>query len=421
MKIKNSVLVLLLFLNSNAVLAQQTVAGSDTLSANLRQAIANPPKATPAEELIKKISNITDPYQRCEAIKDVALGECASPSSSTFKTAANLLLTVPSIATSFLSGGDNAGRMAEMCQMTALAGVVGGLLNGTQGSGCDNAMNSCNSVCSASIKSYNDQATQLRSAGQNAQAEEYMRMVDRIKTTEQECINKATAQKQLAQQQQQANAQPIAGMQACSEALAGEEESSLVDCSQDYYRNDPSCATVGKVGDNGLGSTYEPGVAIDTTADDVDMPTPENREDFWNNLKNKTSGNQGSGGGRAGAGAGMSGGPGGQGGNKAGAGGARRSSNASFSGGSESSGGGAGGWGNSSGLSGRLAKLAEKKKGLNMLTQKKLAGRGLAAAELGVASDDIWTRVYLRTNTRCAKQLVECAANKSQNPYGAFK
>ena len=68
----------------------------------------------------------------------------------------------------------------------------------------------------------------------------------------------------------------------------------------------------------------------------------------------------------------------------------------------------------------KLTELAKKKGKIGLLTpKKKIAGNG--SSQFGLASRDIWTSVYVRTNARCAKQLKECSANRSRDPYGGIK
>lgn len=410
MKIK--LMFLSLFVIGSVSNAQAQAPNITQTQAQVDNLLKNPPQPKDKNALVK---------ENCTKTVDAAVTECMAPTGIGFKEIAGMLTTIPAISTAFMSGEDS-GKLAQMCQLSSAMGLLGSMLNGGQDKTCQNAMSACEEACEKEKKGFENQRKNLNPSDPNYANffNKYTSEMKAIDDLNGQCIKKIQAQMQLAQQQQAANQQPTAAMQNCAQALNGDEDPEFVDCT--LNPGAAECTPVSKLDDVGSGSTYEPGIAISPTADEIDLPSPEDREEYWNNLKNKASGNQANGG-RPGAGAGMSGGgPGNAASNKAAGGAGRRTNGASFSAGSESGGGGAGGWANSKdgGLNNRLSKLGDKKK-LNMLTQKKVAGRGLAAAEFGVASDDIWTRVYLRTNTRCTKQLVECSANRSQNPYGALK
>lgn len=356
-----------------------------------------------------------DPVGNCSGTKTRAVNECMTPTGSGFEQAGQLLTTLPAIATAFM-GGEDPGKMAEMCQLTQIMGAVSGLLNGGQNTTCQNASSICQEVCGES----RDQLRQL-AAAQPTQIDVIRLQLEQVNEDEEDCVAKATEQMQLAQQQQQANQQPMAGAEACQNALNSDDEfeEELVDCSLAQYANSAQCTTLGKTDGNGI--PFEPGQTISQDDSATDFPGVEDREDFWNDLKNKTSGNAGGRGAGAGGAGPMGGGPGGgSGANNRAGGAARKSGSTMLSGGNESSGGGGSGFnlGGDDDFNKKFAKLDAKKKKLNMLTKKKIGGRGIASSEFGLASDDIWTRVYLRTNTRCTKQLTECTANKSLNPYG---
>ncbi len=418
--LKNSCLLLIIFcLSMNAHADPVDAAAAITQAEAVKQ---NPPKPRSAEAMMKRDGS---PEQNCSRTSSVAVQECLQPTGQGFKQVAMMLTTLPSIATAFMAGGDPE-KMARMCKLSQAMLIAGGLLNGGQDKTCQNATVACQTVCGESVEQLKEIYEQ---APDDLALKKIQMQIDGIRETEEKCLTKVTEQMQLAQQQQQANQSPIAGAENCEQVLNEDPdgEDSNVDCSLAEYANTTQCTTIAetldKTGDGGV-IPFESGATISKDDSLDDLPeAQDDREDFWNDLKNKAA-NGGGNGSRGGAGAGAFGGGSGGGsgngsGNRAGGGAARKAGSTMVSGGNESS-SGAGGWGKGSDddFNKKFAKLDAKKKGLNMLTKKKIGGRGIASSEFGLASDDIWTRVYLRTNTRCTKQLAECAANKSQNPYG---
>lgn len=410
--------LLILFLISFFAQVGFSLESTDALQVALDNAIKSPPQPKGAENMIVDAG---DPLESCRQTTNKAVQECVKPSGIGFKEAAGILVMLPGVAAGFMTGGDP-GKIAQMCKVTAAAGMLGGLLNGGQDKTCQNASAACQSKCGEAFNVYRQQEGTALSAGDAAGADVARYKQQEIQRFDKDCQDKVAAQMQLAKQQQMANQAPIAGAEACNQALNSDEDGlddEIVDCSLAQYANYSECATIGKT-DDGSGIPFEPGLNLTNDDEAIDLPEGEDREDFWNALKNKTAGAGGRSGGGAGAGA-MGGGPGGgngSGGNRAG-GPMRKSGSSMVTGGNESSGGGAGwGKGDDGDFDKKFAKLGAKTNGLNMLKKKKIGGRNVASSEFGVASDDIWTRVYLRTNTRCTKQLAECAANKSLNPYG---
>ncbi len=412
MEIKNLVLLLVLVFGFSDVSAQDSVAA---VTSNLEGAVAKPIETTPKQKMIKSDGS---PLENCSGTAQQAVRECLSPSSGGMKKAAQMLTTIPSIATAFMAGGD-AGKMANMCKMTALAGMLGGLLNGGQNRTCQDAAGACEESCGQSKQILTDEANEAASSGDQATYNFKRQQISQVDQTKDECINKVEQQMQLAQQQQQANQEPMGGAEACQAALDPEPEDEIVDCGLDQFKGYPECSTVSKL--DPIDSTFEPGIALGSDPAEIDLPEADDREEYWNSLKNKAGGGAGGGSGMgAGAGA-LGGGSNGGSGSKSdgqSGGGRRKSGSAMVSGGTATSGSNSGWNTGDSDFNKKFAKLKAKKKGLKMLTKKKLGGRGLAGSEFAMASEDIWTRVYLRTNTRCTKQLTDCNANKSKNPYG---
>lgn len=390
-----------------------------------------PPEATKKEDM--ECTDEGDYLSNCTCTKNKALKECISPSGQGFKRAAQFILTLPSVATPFMTGGDS-GQMADMCKLSALSGTVANLLNGTQGTNCERAISVCTESCVTKARKYINKLreNEMNAAGESAalvqKAESnYRARVEEVEQINADCNGKAQTQMQMAQQQMQAGLAPMSGMTSCAAGLDEDGSGSsgeIVDCTLARFASYAQCSTVSKANSAGNGVTYDPGVGIAADTDsEMDLPGAEDREDYWNALKNKTSGS-GNGSGRSGMGAlGSGGGSGGFGAlGKGGSGAARKTGSSLLSGGSDSGGAGGGGWGNggNEGFDKKYAKLGAKGKGLNMLTKKKIGGRQLAS-DLASSTEDIWTRVYLRTNTNCTKQLLECSANKSLNPYGLQK
>jgi hypothetical protein len=413
--ILSSLLSVMLFQGNNVMAEDPTNVAVATAGAKAVKADGVKPKQAKEIEVTQ-----STPDENCRLTRDNAVKECLNPTGQGFKQAAQLLTTLPAIATAFMGGGDP-GKMAEMCKLTTIMGAIGGMLNGGQDTTCQQASAACQSSCGKGYDFYRQQESQAVAARDSAGARQAQMKQEDMKTIDDDCQKQVQAQMQLAQQQQQANQQPMAGAEACQAALDSNPEDEIVDCTQPKFANAAECTTIGKTAGNGI--TFEKGPGISANESDADLPALEDREDYWNSLKNKTSGGTPSG--NSGTGAlGGSGSNGGFGNAAQKAGGSGKKSGSSLmSGGSESSGGGGGGWGNMSGddFDKKYSKLSDKKKGLGMLTKKKIGGRNIAAAEFGSSSDDIWTRVYLRTNTRCTKQLTECTANKSLNPYGVNK
>ncbi len=409
MKMTKLVLSLSLVFFSLHSNAQDNIAGA---SAGLESAVANPPQASPIDKIAFRGA---DPKTNCERTGQNAVNECQNPSGQGFKQALSLAAAVPALAAGFMSGGDP-GKMAQMCQMGVLATTLSSLLNSTMGKGCENGSAACQTVCSESL---NTVGRQIQTATSSLEVEKLKLLQQSIKETGDKCVADVTAVQQAASSQQGANQQPGGDMASCNAMLDEDGASELVDCTLPEFANAPECTTLAK--NDGLPIGFETGsngLPVDESGG-LDVPLGEDREDFWNALKNKTSGGGSAGGGGAGLGGfGGGGSPSSPAGSAAAA--ARKAGNNMVTGGDSSGGGGGSGFGGGDDdFDRKFSGLDKKKKDLNMLTQKKIGGRNIAGAEFGLSSDDIWTRVYLRTNTRCTKQLAECAANKSSNPYGA--
>lgn len=415
MKTKSLSLMLFILLATGSAYAQEQAAESSGggLSAgfsSITNFIKKPFVGIPKEELIVTQG---DPVEQCLGTAKKATQECSSPTSDTFKQGAQLLTTIPAIATTFLAGGD-ADEMSDMCRLTALSGLLSGFLNSGQAKTCQTASQACNESCNAATKRLSEA---FKETNDGLEMRKIEKAIADVKETKEKCIQSVEQQVQQAQQQQLANALPIAGAEACVAGIDDSPSEEIVDCNLTRFQFYPECSPVSKL--DTIATNFEPGVSLNNDPPEIDIPDVDDREDYWNNLRNQGANAGGLGGGGAGALGGSAGGGSGSSANdRSGGGGRRKSGSTILSGGTESSGSNSGWNTGDSDFDKKYAKLKAKNKNLKMLTPKKLGGRGLASNEFALASDDIWTRVYLRTNTRCTKQLTDCNANRSQNPYG---
>lgn len=380
-----------------------------------------------------------DPVKSCEATRNKAITECSTPTNDGFKAAAGALAGITGAFAGFsagdMSASDDPEKVAaqqkqtqNMCMLTQLLSKLADALNGGQGDTCVQAQQACDQKCNEgedTLKKEIEQLMAQRTPQNSAQIDSEIKIrenkIEKIQKTNNKCAEEARQIAQQAQQQQQASQQPQQGMDQCQQALnAGQKTTEEpVNCSEDKFKTHPSCLGLNPGGGPNIGDfARDPfDVSGQGGASEFDMPLDES-------TFGKTS-PSGAGGGRGGG----SGGPGffagGSGNNnngpasKTGEGTAGGRGIGSLYGGNESGGGG-GGWGNMNGdkAGSGLSRLAKKKTDLKVPTKRKLGGHKLGAGEFGLSTDDIWTRVYLRTNTRCTKQLVQCAANRSADPYG---
>lgn len=378
-------------------------------------------KPTTAEEMKQ---------ETCEAQKLKSIAECNQPSNGGWQAAAQIFAGVAGAAAGFMamdSGASDdpskAGQASQMCALAEVLNKLSSALNGGQNDTCMNAAQACEEVCNKEIKKHNEKSNEYLSMQppQMGLAQAEKNRADQAKENKESCLKEVEKQAQKAQQQQQANQSPGQGMSQCQQALNGDKEGEEpVDCSKDKFKGHPSCTGMSTNPGNMIGSERDPFTVGSRDDQDFDLPLDENAGSGYKANGDGSGGSNGAGGGLGFFGGSGSGG-GGESQKTGGAAGAGRGGVGSLYGGSE--GGGSGGaWGSMAGDgkdgNGRLSKLANKKSDVKVPTQRKLAGHKLGSGEFGLSTDDIWTRVYLRTNTRCTKQLIECAANRSTNPYG---
>ncbi len=403
-----AILLMVVVLSANANANEVTAATKSLESAQ--------PRATTAEEMEQAT---------CEEQKPKSIKECNQPSNGGWQQAAQMFAGVAGAAAGFMamdsaSDESKSGQASQMCALAEMLNKLSSALNGGQNDTCQNAANVCEKVCNKEIKEHQKKREEYlkMQPPQTGLAQIEKDKEEKAKENKKECIDEVTKQAQKAQQQQQANQSPGQGMSQCQQALNGDQESEEpVDCSKDKFKGHPSCAGMSNNPGNMIAGNRDPFNMSGRDDGDFDLPLDENSSAFNGN------GSDGSGSGGGSGGMGFMGGSGsGSGGGESQktGGAAGRSGVGSLYGGSE--GGGAGGaWGSMAGdgKDGKgLSRLANKKSGVKVPTQRKLAGHKLGAGEFGLSTDDIWTRVYLRTNTRCTKQLISCAANKSTDPYG---
>lgn len=365
----------------------------------------------------------------CKEQKEKSIRECNSPSNSGWQQATQIFAGVAGAAAGFMamdssaSGDDaKAGQTAQLCALTEMLSKLASAIGGGQSDTCMTAGNLCERVCNKEIKEHEQKKKDYEIAKDLAGANYERGEIETLTKVKDECLEKVKEQAQKAQQQQQANQNPAQGASQCQQALNGEKTSEEpVDCSKDKFKGHPSCSGIASNPGSMIGnSDRDPFGAVNGEDSDFDLPLDENQQ------LSKLDPNSGSGGGGSGGGMGFFGGGSGSGGGDSqktgGAAGPGRGGGGSLYGGSDGGGGGGGAWGSMAGDGkdgkGGLSRLANKKTDVKVPTQRKLAGHKLGSGEFGLSTDDIWTRIYLRTNTRCTKQLISCSANRSTNPYG---
>lgn len=397
--------------------------------------------ATTATEGVEGTPQEQMEAETCERTKAKSVAECKKPTNNGWQAGAQALAGLTGAFAGFSMGDSAAGdsssqqQTQQLCMLADLMSKLANSLNGGQNDTCNNAAAACEKVCNEEMDHYKSERDQFKqkeasaySANQpgpaasfRAQAELAEEKRAEAEKNGNQCIEEAGRVAQMAQQQQQTNQQPQQGMQNCQAALNqdGLEEEQPVNCSLPEFQSHPSCTgagdTYGKLNPDGR-TPFNP--IGDKGSSFDDLPLDEKRSGASGG-----SPYAGSAGGGMSGGLGMMGSGGGSGDGALGKTGegaaAPKGGIGSLYGGNESSGGG--GWGNLAGddKNSGLSRFKDKKNKLKVPKKRKLAGHKLGAgSEFGLSTDDIWTRVYLRTNTRCTKQLVQCAANRSKNPYG---
>ena len=397
----------------------------------------------PVEELMVVEVAEDDPtkIKICQATVEKSKQACEVPRGAVFKEGLSIMSAGFGLTSGLLARGGASSQLSTVCNVAQGLEKVNSLTNKVRAGTCQNARIACANICMGNTME--SLKGRLKKLDRTCKAKKIMNAnkpkelaniflgceedkdilranMDFANTLNEECAQFAAQKIQESQQQVQANQKTLAqSMKACKNAFASEDsghDEDFVDCLDVVnFGNHPSCSRLS--GKTSPGSLLKGEPPLQKTID----PTP----DFPNDPRalSKTGG------------LGNPGNPGmGSGGLL---GGGMDQNSSSGKGSSQNKRRGSkkhsvlfgkplGNQGNSSQFShgdddeggiGSLGRLASQKGKIGMLTKRKLAASD--PNQFGPASDDIWTRIYLRTNIRCAKQLKECSANRSRNPYGS--
>lgn len=391
------------------------------LDSTIETVKSGPQEPTPKTPEEMKVET-GEPLQSCKETSKKSIKECLQPSGVGFKEIMGIVSGICGAIASFSMGSGDGSEESQQqaqksCMLAGMCQQLGSGLNGGQNDTCVNAAKACESVCSESQKKLLEEAAKLQTSNP-ALAQQKKDYAALAAKEGEDCLKKAQEVAQAAQQQQQANQQPQGGMEQCQQALdSGLDEDEEVNCALPQFASHAACTTLTKTDSDGI-PPFERNDILPTVGNnsEEDLPFVEAPTDFG-----KTAGANGGGAGSPG-GFGMMGGGNGSGDGAQGktdGSGRRGGASAAMLGGGGSSGGGSP-WPMGKDEDGKGRGFG-KKGDSKLLTKRKLAGHKLGEGEFAASTDDIWARVYTRTNTNCTKQLLSCAANKSLNPYGDVK
>ena len=405
----------------------QAASGQDPVRALVDEIENNPEPLSVSQEELRVNDN--DLVQSCIATVRKSIKNCREPQGNMWKKGLSIMSSGFTAAEGFLKMGGASSSLSKVCEAAKYLGILNSLFNGGRSDTCDNAKSVCEEMCNETALNFLEhERSELMKESPSQEIftriSEIDRQIERVERYYGECIRVADDESGKSQLQAQVNTNILQkSMQSCEDMLKTDEsdDEESVDCLDvARYGSHPLCTDITEGGGD-VHSESEP-VNDGNVDDDFTPDFPEDRG--LANNKTRSGGpskTPSSGGGALGTGGSSSNGGGLS---KTGGSGQRSRGKVGLLFGKSTGGEGGSGFSHDGDGSDKnsLTELAKKKGKIGLLTpKKKIAGNGLISSQFGLASRDIWTSVYIRTNARCAKQLKECSANRSRDPYGGIR